>query len=235
MLVAFWLSGLVLGFALPAISKMADLGMPLVLECQQFQPRHHNVEVGFLSCLVYDAELQCVTTATLSDLVANMQATPAYDPAPTLIIRNASSPRAPPAVFLKFLAAETTPNIVYRALTQADADALAAGRGLTAKAPNGTWTAAEHVANAGPGTGGARLNSPWISTSSRLDVAQAYDSGNGVIAIDLNKVASPQVQVWQTAPRVNGVQGLPFQRSFWAEETTVFQQIPFNAILGPVK
>ena len=140
------------------------------------------------------------------------------------------------AVFYRSsLAAETTPNIVYRALTQADADALAAGRGLTAKAPNGTWTAAEHVANAGPGTGGASLNSPWISTSSRLDVAQAYDSGNGVIAIDLNKVPSLQAQVWQTAPRVNGVQGLPFQRSFWAQETTVYQQIPFNAILGPVK
>ena len=105
------------------------------------------------------------------------------------------------ARFAQFLAAEGGQNIVYRALTQADADALAAGEGLTAKAPNGTWTAAEHVANAGPGTGGASLNSPWISTSSRLDVAQAYDSGNGVVAIDLNKVPSLQVQVWQT---VNG-------------------------------
>jgi hypothetical protein len=29
---------------------------------------------------------------------------------------------------------------------------------------------------------------------------------------------------------VNGVQGLPFHRSFWAEEVTVHQGIPFEAI-----
>jgi hypothetical protein len=70
------------------------------------------------------------------------------------------------------------------------------------------------------------MNSPWISTSRRLDVAQAYDSGHGGIAIDLNKVSSLQAEVWRTAPRVNGVQGLPFHRSFWAEEVTVHQGAP---------
>jgi RHS repeat-associated protein len=132
-------------------------------------------------------------------------------------------------------AANRGSNIVYRGLTAADAEAVAAGRGLAAKAPNGTWTAAEHVANAGPGAGGAKLNSPWISTSRRLDVAQAYDSGHGVIAIDLNKVPSFQAEVWRTAPRVNGVEGLPYHRSIWAQEVTVFQDIPAGAIIGPVK
>lgn len=88
------------------------------------------------------------------------------------------------------LAAKSGSNIVYRGLTEADAAAIAAGRGLTAKAPGGTWTAAEHVANAGPGVGGARMNSPWISTSRRLDVAQAYDSGHGVIAMEPKGQAS---------------------------------------------
>jgi hypothetical protein len=132
-------------------------------------------------------------------------------------------------------AADTAPNIVYRALNDSDAEAIANGEGLTAKAPSGTWTAAEHVANSGPGAGGASANSPWISTTSRLGVAQAYDSGHGVVAIDLNKVPSFQTQVWQSAPRVNGIQGLAFRRSFWAQETTIFQTIPANAIIGFVK
>lgn len=131
--------------------------------------------------------------------------------------------------------ADNAPNIVYRAITPADAAALDQGLGLTAKAPNGTWTAAEHVANTGPGAGGAAANSPWISTSRSLDVAKSYDSGNGVIAIDLNKVGSLQVEVWKTAPRVNGVEGLPYQRSIWAQEVTIHQRIPANAILGPLK
>jgi hypothetical protein len=46
------------------------------------------------------------------------------------------------ATFGDSLAAKGGPNIVYRGLTAADAEAIAAGRGLTAKAPGGTWTAA---------------------------------------------------------------------------------------------
>ncbi len=127
------------------------------------------------------------------------------------------------------------PNVVYRALTPADAEAYAAGNGISAKAPNGTWTAAEHVANAGPGAGGAAANSPWISTTKNLDVARAYDSGNGIIAIDLNGVGSLQAEVWRLAPRVNGVAGLPYHRSIWSQEVTIYQKIPNEAIIGPVK
>ncbi|WP_412548924.1 hemagglutinin repeat-containing protein [Ralstonia pseudosolanacearum] len=127
------------------------------------------------------------------------------------------------------------PKVVYRALTPADAEAYAAGNGISAKAPNGTWTAAEHVANAGPGAGGAAANSPWISTTKNLDVARAYDSGNGIIAIDLNGVGSLQAEVWQHAPRVNGVAGLPYHRSIWSQEVTIYQKIPNEAIIGPVK
>jgi len=123
-------------------------------------------------------------------------------------------------------------NIVYRALNSADAEAIAGGRGPTARAPNGTWSAADHVANSGPGTGGAAANSPWLSTSRRLDVARAYDTGHGIVAIDLNGVASFMTEVWQHAPRVDGIAGLPYHRSIWAQEVPIFQSIPREAIVG---
>jgi hypothetical protein len=134
------------------------------------------------------------------------------------------------------------PQIVYRALTAADAEALQQGRGLVAKAPDGTWTAAEHVANSGPGAGGAAGNSPWISTTRELEIAKAYDSGHGVIAIDLNKVPSLQVEVWRIATRFNSVSEagsfdrfIPYHRSIWAQEVTIGQRIPHSAVLGRIQ
>jgi hypothetical protein len=48
------------------------------------------------------------TTESLSDFVAIVQATPAYDTAPVPTSRNADSPSAPPSGKAQFLAAETT-------------------------------------------------------------------------------------------------------------------------------
>lgn len=128
------------------------------------------------------------------------------------------------------------PNLMYRALTKADVASLSAGLGLQAKAPDGKWTAAEHVANYGEGTaGGAAENSPWISTSRNPSVARAYDSGNGVVAIDLDKVSSPQVEVWKNEPRPESIRGpkdLAYHRSIWAQEVTVLKSIPHEAIIG---
>ena len=76
---------------------------------------------------------------------------------------------------------------------------------------------------------------PIATTSRNLDVARSYDGGNGIISIDLSKVNSLQVEVWQTAPRVNGVRGLPYHRSIWAEEVTIFESIPQSAILEPIR
>ncbi|MFB9111577.1 LysM peptidoglycan-binding domain-containing protein [Xanthomonas arboricola pv. corylina] len=127
------------------------------------------------------------------------------------------------------------PQFAYRALTDADVETFQQGGGLIAKSPDGTWTAAEHVANSGPGSGGAAANSPWISTTREIEVAKAYDSGNGIVLIDLNKVSSLQAEVWQTAPRVNGREGLPYHRSIWSQEVTIYQSIPSNAVLGYLK
>ncbi|WP_234991571.1 RHS repeat-associated core domain-containing protein, partial [Pectobacterium actinidiae] len=131
-------------------------------------------------------------------------------------------------------------NIVYRALTEQDAARLARGESIQGKALDGNWSAAEHVANqplsaASNAAGGPAKNSPWISTTKDLDIARSYDSGHGIIEIDLNKVSSPNVEVWKTAPRVNGTEGLPYHRSIWAQEVTVYKDIPNSAIKGVIK
>ncbi|QZN98223.1 DUF7587 domain-containing protein [Symbiopectobacterium purcellii] len=125
-------------------------------------------------------------------------------------------------------------------MTEQDAARLAQGQSIQGKAVDGTWTAAEHVANqplsaTSKATGGPLKNSPWISTTKDLDIAKAYDSGHGIIEIDLNKVTSQSVEVWKTAPRANGVNGLPYHRSIWAQEVTVFKEIPNSAIKGVIK
>ncbi|TBL82570.1 RHS repeat-associated core domain-containing protein [Hafnia alvei] len=127
------------------------------------------------------------------------------------------------------------PNIVYRALTKEDADRVAAGLSIEAKAPDGSWSAAEHVSNHSDDPslpGGASVNSPWISTTKLEDVANAYDSGYGVVVIDLNKVPSTPVEVWQTATRATGIDGLAYHRSIWAQEVTIHLSIPNTAIIG---
>ena len=67
-------------------------------------------------------------------------------------------------------------------------------------------------------------------------IPKGYEGGNGIVGIDLSKVGSFQAEVWQTAPRVNRVEGLPCFRSIWAQEVTVFQETPQSAIIKlPVK
>jgi hypothetical protein len=132
------------------------------------------------------------------------------------------------------------PNVVYRAMTEQDVNRVSAGQSIQGKALGGSWSADEHVANQAlsvdsKAAGGAAANSPWISTTKDINVARAYDSGNGIATIDLNKVSSQQVEVWQTAPRTTGVGGLAYQRSIWSQEVTVFQDIPNAAITGITK
>ncbi|MBN7836298.1 hypothetical protein J0L40_00795 [Stenotrophomonas maltophilia] len=54
--------------------------------------------------------------------------------------------------------------------------------------------------------------------------------GNG-----LGKVDTALVEVWKTAPRVNGSAGRPYHRSIWSQEVTVFQSIPERAIIGAIE
>ncbi|UAL02031.1 LysM peptidoglycan-binding domain-containing protein [Cupriavidus pauculus] len=128
-------------------------------------------------------------------------------------------------------------NTSYRALTATDAQALANGLGLTAKAPSGNWTAVEHVLNAGPGRGGAQLNSPWISTTRDLNVAvEGYSSGNGLVAVNLSRVpAGDQVEVWKGLARSSTYgESMAYHRAIWAQEVSVYRSIPVQAIYSPL-
>jgi hypothetical protein len=139
-------------------------------------------------------------------------------------------------------------NTSYRGLTPQDAAALDEGMGLTAKNPNGVWTAEDHVRNGNIKTrGGALRNDPWIGTTRDYEVVigpQGYDSGNGIVAINLNKVPNAQVELWRTAPRTNiynppDAQStlfpstLPYHRSIWAQEVSIYQRVPSQAIYTP--
>ena len=104
---------------------------------------------------------------------------------------------------------------------------------MEAKNPVGTWSLGEHVSF---GSGKASwLNDPWIATTPELNVARSFDSGNGILKINLNKVPSMQQRTWEIYPRVNGAEGLPYHYSIWQQETSVFQSIPVDAIEGFVK
>ena len=130
-------------------------------------------------------------------------------------------------------ASESESNIVYRALNSKDARRFEAGLGLEAKNPAGTWNVGEHVAL---GSGKSSwANDPWIATTKELDVARGFDSGKGIVAIDLNKVSSTQLKAWELYPRVNGEAGLPYHYSIWQQEISVYQNIPIEAIVGTVK
>ncbi len=126
-------------------------------------------------------------------------------------------------------------NTTYRALTSRDAAALNDGLGLTAKNPKGVWTAEDHVRNFNPDTrGGAALNSPWISTARSFEVARGYESGSSITAVNLSKVPNVKVEVWQTAPRSNIYKlSEPYHRSIWAQEVSVYQSVPSQAIYTP--
>jgi hypothetical protein len=101
---------------------------------------------------------------------------------------------------------------------------------LTAKNPAGTWTASEHVQ-----LGSSRAsfaNDPWIASTRDLNVARAFDSGSGIVMIDLTKVASPWNEVWSGLSRTAG---FPYQASLWQQEVTIFQRVNPESILGFVK
>lgn len=40
----------------------------------------------------------------------------------------------------------------------------------------------------------AYLNDPWVSTSLSLDIAKSFQTGNGIIRIDLSKIPASSMQ-----------------------------------------
>ena len=125
------------------------------------------------------------------------------------------------------------PNIVYRAINLKDAERLRDGLGLEAKNPAGKWTLGDHIRKGSFKSSWA--NDPWISTSSDIEIAKAFDSGYGIVEIDLNKVTSSVMKGWEHYPRVNGVDGLPYHFSVWQQEHSIFQYVPREAIVKWVR
>lgn len=126
-----------------------------------------------------------------------------------------------------------TENYVYRALNRKDYERLNNGLGLEAKNPNGSWNLENHLVN---GSGkDSWINDPFISKTSDINVAKGFDkagSGYGIVKIDLNKVKSASYKGFEIFPRVNGKEGLPYYYSIWQQEISIYQEIPFEAIVG---
>lgn len=124
----------------------------------------------------------------------------------------------------------------YRALNVADAESLEDGMGLMAKAPNGNWSAVEHVMNEGVGRGGAQMNSPWVSTTRDFGVAvEGYNSGHGIVAVNLSRVpAINQIEIWNDLTRSNMYgNSMAYHRAIWGQEVSVFRSISAQAVYSP--
>ncbi|MCB5955155.1 hypothetical protein [Enterococcus sp. CWB-B31] len=71
-----------------------------------------------------------------------------------------------------------------------------------------------------------------------MDVAKGFNQSEsqlGVVEIDLSKVPANQLKGYENFPRVSGQEGLPYHYSVWQQETSIYQQIPPEAINGFVK
>ena len=124
-------------------------------------------------------------------------------------------------------------NYTYRALNQKDYECYTNGLGLEAKNPGGEWGLEDHLINGSGKT--SWTNDPYISTTSDINVARGFNqagSGYGIVKIDMSKVTSPSYKGYEIFPRVNGVEGLPYHYSVWQQEISVYQSIPYEAIVG---
>jgi hypothetical protein len=115
-------------------------------------------------------------------------------------------------------------NYVYRAITKANAESLSSGKGIFAKAPNGSWSLEEHLIHGSSPK--SNLNDPWISTTPD-NIAKSFSSEHGMIRIDLSKVSTGNIQRgWLTLPRTSG----GYHYSIWQQEVSIFSHIPQEAI-----
>ncbi len=105
---ALWLLSQTLGFARPALSSVAEQGLPFCPAGEEREAGNANFadDAGSVSCVVYDAESAPATPQALSVPVGAV-ATPAYDSNPVSSMRTAGAPRTPPVAKVGFVAAKT--------------------------------------------------------------------------------------------------------------------------------
>ncbi len=117
-------------------------------------------------------------------------------------------------------------SIAYRAITSENANTINSGLGVFPKAPNGTWGLEQHLTYGS--SAASYANDPWIASSSSYNISKSFNSGNGIITIDLSKIPSNNIQVgWQNLGRNSP--GYHF--SIWQQEISIFGHIPQEAII----
>lgn len=114
---------------------------------------------------------------------------------------------------------------LYRAITPDDAANIQNGLGIFAKNPSGAWSLEEHIVKGS--SKAATKNTPWISTTTDIEIASHFNSGNGIVQIDLgslnpNNVMFSYLKFTKQSPA--------YHFSVWQKEVTIFQHIPQNAI-----
>ncbi|WP_238654562.1 RHS repeat domain-containing protein [Paenibacillus piscarius] len=132
-------------------------------------------------------------------------------------------------------------NIVFRALSKYDVGNLVAGRGIVSKhtPPHREWSLLEHILDGNKKSEDGEDISmgfdPWIATTRDIQIAlKRFNSGHGIVVIDLNKVQSIKKSAQYEFMGVYE----PFGAEYAAEmaesdsEVSVYKYIPINAIVG---
>jgi RHS repeat-associated protein len=119
--------------------------------------------------------------------------------------------------------------MVFRALSEGQRKSFDNGLGIFAPNRSGTLSPEEHVGG-GSIYGG---ESQWISTTTQKLVTDGYESGHGVVIIDLTKVPSKVVSfntIGEGWAAGNTITKLAYIRSVWAQEVLVKGHIPQKAM-----
>ncbi|WP_407653330.1 RHS repeat-associated core domain-containing protein [Brevibacillus ruminantium] len=120
-------------------------------------------------------------------------------------------------------------NIVYRALNGMDVENLANGMGIIAKNPKGDWTLEQHII----GGDASWKNDPWIATTEDYIIAKTrFNSGQGIVAIDLSKVGTPHLRAWEALPYDPTDDISAYEIALYDREVSVKYFIPRESIVG---
>jgi len=129
-------------------------------------------------------------------------------------------------------------NIVYRAVTETDFNNILLGKGIRSKYsfPNKEWSLLQHVTWGGADSRGVDISigfDPWISTTTSLEVANKFNSGYGIVVIDLNLVSNDKkVPMYEFWGRTDYEGELAYAFGVAEKEISVYKYIPNKAIVG---
>ena len=117
-------------------------------------------------------------------------------------------------------------NIVYRGITKEQLATIKAGQGMYAKNPNGPWSLEMHLIH-GSSEASHKFDR-FIAFSPDLEVAQSFNSGYGIIGVDLTKIPDYSIRRgWLELPRTS--KGYHF--SIWQQEVSIERYVPQEAII----